>query len=136
MAAYRAALTVRTREHVPLQWALTQSNLGNALRNLGEREAGIARLEEAVAAYRAALTVMTRERVPLQWALTTGDQGVAFIFIAERIGDAALAHRAILQIDLALRIMRDGADAPSAANFSEQLAKARALFDRLSKQRQ
>ena len=44
-----------TRERVPLQWALTQMNLGIALEALGERESGTARLEEAVDAYRAAL---------------------------------------------------------------------------------
>ena len=55
VAAYRAALEERTRERVPLQWATTQNNLGNALATLGERESGTARLEEAVAAYRAAL---------------------------------------------------------------------------------
>ena len=55
MAAYRAALEERTRERVPLDWATTQNNLGTALRTLGERESGTARLEEAVAAYRAAL---------------------------------------------------------------------------------
>ena len=53
MAAYRAALEERTRERVPLDWAMTQNNLGTALRALGERESGTARLEEAVAAYRA-----------------------------------------------------------------------------------
>ncbi len=55
VAAYRAALTEWTRERVPLDWAMTQNNLGNALLRLGERESGTARLEEAVAAYRAAL---------------------------------------------------------------------------------
>ena len=40
-------------------------NLGIALRTLGERESGTARLEEAVAAYRAALEERTRARVPL-----------------------------------------------------------------------
>ena len=62
MAAYRAALEERTRERVPLDWAMTQMNLGNALAMLGERESGTARLEEAVAAYRAALEERTRER--------------------------------------------------------------------------
>ena len=45
-------------------------NLGNALADLGERESGTARLEEAVAAYREALQEWTRVRVPLQWAAT------------------------------------------------------------------
>ena len=73
--AYRAALTERTRERVPLDWAGTQNNLGNALASLGERESGTARLEEAVAAYRAALTERTRERVPLDWAGTQNNLG-------------------------------------------------------------
>src|SRR5215472_11307314 len=38
-------------------WATTQSNLGNALRVLGERESRTAQLEEAVAAFDACLTV-------------------------------------------------------------------------------
>jgi tetratricopeptide (TPR) repeat protein len=77
VAAYRAALEERTRERVPLQWAMTQNNLGNALETLGERESGTARLEEAVAAYRAALEERTRERVPLDWAMTQNNLGNA-----------------------------------------------------------
>src|SRR5690242_21327641 len=38
VAIYRAALEERTRERVPLDWAITQSNLGKALQILGERE--------------------------------------------------------------------------------------------------
>ena len=48
-----------------------------ALRGLGERESGTARLEEAVAAYRAALEEWTRERVPLDWATTQNNLGNA-----------------------------------------------------------
>ncbi|MDQ1472559.1 MAG: hypothetical protein QOJ99_4039, partial [Bryobacterales bacterium] len=50
------------RERGPLDWAMTQNNLGNALWTLGEREAGTARLEEAVEACRNALLEYTRER--------------------------------------------------------------------------
>ena len=50
-------------------------NLGNALKALGERESGTARLEEAVAAYRATLQEWTRDRVPLQWAMTQMNLG-------------------------------------------------------------
>ena len=63
---YRRMLEERTRDRVPLQWAMTQMSLGATLEALGERESGTARLEEAVAAYRAALEERTRERVPLQ----------------------------------------------------------------------
>ena len=62
---------------MPLDWATTQNNLGNALKTLGERESGTARLEEAVAAYREALEEWTRERVPLDWAMTQNNLGNA-----------------------------------------------------------
>ncbi len=58
MTAYRDALKECTRERVPLDWAATQNNLGLALWMLGKREAGTARLEEAVTAYDAALAVL------------------------------------------------------------------------------
>jgi hypothetical protein len=72
---------------VPLDWAATQNNLGAALRILGARERGTARLEEAVAAYRDALRQRTRERVPLDWAMSFGNRGVALMFLAERTKD-------------------------------------------------
>jgi tetratricopeptide (TPR) repeat protein len=62
VTAYREALQECTRQRVPLDWAMTQNNLGNALQALGERESGTARLEEAINAYRAALEEYTRER--------------------------------------------------------------------------
>ena len=45
--------------------------------DLGERETGPARLEEAVAAYREALKERTRERAPLERAATQRDLGIA-----------------------------------------------------------
>ncbi len=45
---------------MPLQWAMTQNNLGNALGVLGEREGGTARLKEAVGIYREALQEYNR----------------------------------------------------------------------------
>jgi tetratricopeptide (TPR) repeat protein len=103
IAAFRAALTEWTRERVPLQWAATQTNLGNALWTLGERESGTARLEEAVAAHRAALTEYTRERVPLQWAATQNNLGAALQALGgresgtARLEEAVTAYRAALK---------------------------------------
>ena len=37
MAAFTEALKERTRERVPLDWAMTQNNLGDALSALGKR---------------------------------------------------------------------------------------------------
>ena len=92
-----------TRERVPLDWAMTQNNLGNALARLGERESGTARLEEAVAAYRAALEERTRERVPLDWATTQINLGTALARLGEResgtarLEEAVAAYRAALE---------------------------------------
>ena len=87
----------------PDDWAMTQNNLGNALRTLGERESGTARLEEAVAAYRAALEEWTRERVPLDWAMTQNNLGNALWTLGEResgtarLEEAVAAYRAALE---------------------------------------
>ena len=57
VVAYRAALQERTRERVPLEWALTQSNLGNVLTALGHHE-------RALYAFRLALKELPPERSP------------------------------------------------------------------------
>ena len=90
VTAYRDALKERTRERVPLDWAMTQNNLGTALATLGERESGTARLEEAVTAYRDALKERTRERVPLDWATTQNNLGNAL----RTLGRTRERHRA------------------------------------------
>jgi tetratricopeptide (TPR) repeat protein len=64
VAAFHEALKEYTRERVPLDWAMTQNNLGNALRTLGERESSAARLEEAVLACRQSLTEFTETAAP------------------------------------------------------------------------
>jgi hypothetical protein len=89
VAAYREALQERTRERVPLDWAMTQNNLGTALSRLGERESGTARLEEAVAAYREALTVFEPARAEYYIRGTRENLGRAQAMIAERQTKAA-----------------------------------------------
>jgi hypothetical protein len=65
VTAYQNALLERSRNRVPLDWAATQNDLGNALWTLGARESGTARLQEAVTAYQNALLELTREHDPL-----------------------------------------------------------------------
>lgn len=99
---WHTVLQYRTRERAPLDWAMTQTYLGNALERLGEREQGTARLEEAVVAYHAALEVRTRDQALLSWAVTRADLGVALEKIGEqeagtvRLEEAADAFRAVL----------------------------------------
>jgi tetratricopeptide (TPR) repeat protein len=103
IALYRQLLEARTRERVPLGWAMTQNNLGDALLRLGEREAGTAQLEEAVAAYREALKERTRERVPLAWAMTQNNLGNALWRLGEREAGTARLEEAVAAYREALK---------------------------------
>ena len=106
----------RTRDRVPLDWAMTQNNLGTALWRLGERESDTARLERAVAAYTAALAERTRERVPLDWAMTQNNLGNALSRIGERESGTARLEQAVAAYTAALAERRTGrADFPHPA---------------------
>jgi tetratricopeptide (TPR) repeat protein len=78
-------------------------DLGNALRVLGERESGTARLEEAVAAYREALEELTRARVPLDWATTQNNLGNALFRLGERESGTARLEEAVAAFREALQ---------------------------------
>ena len=104
VVSFQAALEVRRRDALPLDWAKTQNNLGNALLRLGEREEGTARLVEAVSAYRSALEVRSREALPLAWATTQNNLGNALQSLGEReegtarLDEAVSAFRAALEV--------------------------------------
>ena len=95
IAVWRATLEERPHERVPLDWAMTQNNLGVSLATLGARESGPARLEDAVEAYRAALMERTRARVPLDWAMTQNNLGAALQTLAERESGTARLEEAV-----------------------------------------
>nr|WP_242049402.1 CHAT domain-containing protein [Aulosira sp. FACHB-615] len=86
ITGYEVALTVRTKEVLPVDWARTQNNLANAYKeriNADKAE----NIENAIAAYNAALTVYTREALPQDWARTQNNLANAY---KERIkGDRA-----------------------------------------------
>jgi CHAT domain-containing protein len=77
IAAYTAALTVRTPEALPIDWAATQNNLANAYtkRIKGDR---VDNIENAIAASTAALNVYTREALPIDWAMTQNNLANAY----------------------------------------------------------
>jgi tetratricopeptide (TPR) repeat protein len=131
VAAYRLALAELTRERVPLDWAGTQNNLGNALLSLGQRESGTARLEEAVAAYRLALAERTRERVPLHWATTQNNLGNALLRLGERESGTARLEEAVAAYDGAIEIFTDS----HAIHYEGHCRAARARALRLMDQR-
>ncbi|MCB5199949.1 tetratricopeptide repeat protein [Loktanella sp. TSTF-M6] len=102
VASYRTALTERTQDRVPLEWAATQNNLGAALTILGERAADTDLLEQAVTAYRAALTEWTQDCVPLDWAMTQNNLGNALQFLGIRASDTDLLEQAVVAFRAAL----------------------------------
>jgi CHAT domain-containing protein/tetratricopeptide (TPR) repeat protein len=115
VAACRAALTVFTRDRVPLAWASTQFNFGSALRKLGDERDDDATLRDAVAAFRLALEEFTREQAPLEWEMTQHRLGLALWALGERGDYAALteaiaAFRNILQVLTRERAPREWAE--------------------------
>ena len=89
---------------MPLEWAMTQNNLGNALWRLGEREGGTARLEEAVAAFRAALEESSRDRVSLQWVATQDNLGNALLSLGQRESGTERLEEAVAVFDGCLTV--------------------------------
>ena len=80
------------------------NNVGLTLLTLGEREIGIARLQEGVDAFRAALSEMTRARVPFQWAETQDNLGLALLLLGEREGGIARLQEAVAAYAAALEV--------------------------------
>jgi len=89
-------IDLNPRERMPLEWAKVQISLGMALWVLGEREAGSAKLEEAVVAFREALKEMPRERVPLDWARGKNNLGVVLQSLGERESGTAKLEEAVV----------------------------------------
>jgi tetratricopeptide (TPR) repeat protein len=106
--AYQQALLERTRERVPLDWAMTQNNLGSALAELGQRESGTAHLQQAVAAFQQALLEWTRERVPLDWAGTQNNLGNALAELGQRDKDSVQLCEALQAHTSAWQVFQAG----------------------------
>src|SRR6516162_3953120 len=86
-----------------LDRARMQTNLGNALAMLGERESGPTKLEGALAAFREALKEQTRERAPLDWAKTQASLGNALYTLGVRENSTAKYEEAVAAYREALK---------------------------------
>lgn len=104
MAAYDAALQVRTGERLPLAWAQTQNNLGNLFLTMGVRKKETASLNKALTVFRAALLEFTRELIPLEWAQTQMNLAIALIRLGELEGRTIRFKNAIAAINAALEV--------------------------------
>ena len=133
VAAYRAALEEYPRDRVPLDWAMTQNNLGIALRTLGERESGTARLDDAVAAYRLALEERTRDRVPLDWAYTRENLGNVLALVAERTRDRGRMAEALACVRDAAEVYREGGVGYTIPSVEKRITELKAALAEMKK---
>jgi tetratricopeptide (TPR) repeat protein len=153
---YTRLLELTHRERVPLNWAMTQNNLGLALLTLGERESATTKLEEAVAAYREALKEQSRERAPLDWALTQNNLGLTLLRLGEResgtakLEEAVAAYRealkertrermpllwAAMQTNLGSALMRLGERESGTTKLEEAVAAYREALKEMTRER-
>src|SRR5262249_42869286 len=96
IAAYQAALTYRTPERLPLEYAATQNNLGIAYGSLATMRDQTANLHRAIAAYQAGLMYCSSETVPLEYAAMQSNLGVAYRDLAAAEDKEANLRRAIV----------------------------------------
>ncbi|MGH6842974.1 MAG: hypothetical protein ACREDV_12960, partial [Methylocella sp.] len=102
----------------------TQNNLGTALKDLGTRESGKARLEEAVEAHLEATQELTRARVPVQWAVTQHNLAVVQRALFEKDREPRNLDEALLSVDGALEEFRS-------ANKSRLIEMAEILREKI-----
>jgi len=75
--AYTDALSIRTKENLPIKWAITQNNLGGVYtdRILGDKSKNI---EDAINILNDALDIRTRETYQFEWAQIQHNLGKAY----------------------------------------------------------
>jgi tetratricopeptide (TPR) repeat protein len=129
VVAHGEALKELTRERVPLQWAMTQTNLGDTLSWLGERESDTERLEQAVVAYGEALKEYTRERVPLQWGETQKNLGLALLRLGERERDIERLRQAEAVTQSAYAVYKEAGYDHYDDDFKGRLRSLRQLIE-------
>jgi tetratricopeptide (TPR) repeat protein len=125
VAVYRNALEERTRDRVPLEWAMTQHALGRALCISGDRENSTARLKDGIAAWDKCLTVARSAWLPEHLK----DLLSRYNFVQAKISD----------LDRRLRSAREAAEpyrrrvAARPGAFTPNLARALSLNDLASR---
>lgn len=124
IALYRAALVLVPREQAPIQWAITQNDLGAAVMRLGYRETGTSRLQEAIGIYHQALMEFSRDKAPIEWAMTKGNIGAAFFRLGERSGKEAPLKEAVIAARAALTVFTREQTPDDWANAQNNLGNA------------
>ncbi len=103
--AFQAALTVRTAEVVPLDYAMIQNNLGVAYQDLAQMQDRVENLTRAIAAYHEALRFRTPQTMPYDYANTQINLANSHMKLAEVQDPVENLTRAIAAYHEALRFL-------------------------------
>jgi tetratricopeptide (TPR) repeat protein len=106
--ANREALKVRTPDRFPMDYAMTQNNLGAAYQTLAGVEDKSENCKRAIEAYWEALKVSTIDRVPIQYAATQNNLGNAYRTLSEVEDRSKNCKRAIEAYWEALKVSTIG----------------------------
>lgn len=104
--AYQKALKILTRDDAPVEWAMTQRQLGAILQIMAERANDKQILGLAADAFRATLSVLTRSDYPREWAAAQNRLGLAIYRLdvglkdidTEKLKSSLSAFQAALQV--------------------------------------
>lgn len=118
------ALDEYPREQSPFDWALTQMNLGNALRTLGEQEWDPLRLNQAINSLKAALSVLSPSLTPIEWAAAQMNLGAAMRTLGEREDGTNKIEEAVTAYKSALAAYDEGEEPYEWARVQMNLANA------------
>ena len=98
------ALKIRTFERFPMDYAMTQNNLGFAYLRLAEVEEKPENCKKAIRAYEEALKIRTFERFPVDYAMTQNNLGLAYWTLAEVEEKPENCKKAIRACEEALKV--------------------------------
>lgn len=101
---YREVLKEYTRGAAPLEWAKARMNLGNALGQLSEYDAGTTSLvEEALEAFDEGIEEFPRDRMPKEWAGAMNNIGITLARLGEQEAGTDRLERAVAALYEALK---------------------------------
>jgi tetratricopeptide (TPR) repeat protein len=102
--AYEEALKVRTLDRFPMDYAMTQNNLGTAYGMLADVEAKTENCKNSITAFKEALKVYTLEHFPMDYAMTQNNLGNAYGTLADVEAKTENCKKAIKAYEEALKV--------------------------------
>jgi tetratricopeptide (TPR) repeat protein len=102
--AYQEVLKVKTLENFPIQYAMTQNDLGVAYQTLAEVKDRIENCDKAIQTYQESLKVYTLEDFPMDFTMTQNNLGVVYQTLAEVEDKAENCEKAIQTFQEVLKV--------------------------------